>query len=67
MVLLNITQNIQEWGSNPGYIGLPPDDVKSIYRLLGTLRHLGLIKSGALFAGTSRLKVARLVIKKLLE
>ena len=66
-VLLNITQRIFEWGTNPGYMHPAPDEVKSTFRFLVTLRHLSLIRSKTFLDSTKRNKVARLVIDKLLE
>jgi len=67
MVDLSRVAIVKEYGHNPGWQGTAPDECRSVYRLLCTLVYLRLIKGPTLVNSTTRLKVAKMVISKLLK
>lgn len=56
---------VRQWAYSPSWLGTMPPEVRPIYRALGLLRSLELIKARTFFSITNRDKVASLVMTKL--
>lgn len=67
MVQLNKVANVSEWGSNPGYMGSAPDEVKTTFRFIALLRQLKLIGTQVLIASTMKNKIAKMVLNRILD
>lgn len=62
---LDAAQEVKEWAQMP--FGPAPDEVKSTFRFLGTLRSLKLIGTESFMHATMKNRVAKLVISRILD